>query len=137
MSVNRKLLTHLRKLVTRNNTKIYTYSGETIYFDLHITCIVKWNTATGVVTVQNGGWYSSTTKNRINEILNALKIPYQVYQHKWKWYWSEPRNSYDPKTNKQFEVVNVFDKKDMILSADKCYYMGNTVDFNLTPIAKS
>lgn len=40
----------------------------------------------GKVKIDNGGWCSKTTKNRINAILSALELPYSIVQKNYSWY---------------------------------------------------
>jgi len=40
----------------------------------------------GKVKIDNGGWYTPTTKKRINAILSALGLPYFIRQVQWEWY---------------------------------------------------
>ena len=40
----------------------------------------------GKVRIDNGGWWSKTTKNRINAILSALGLPFFIRQVQWEWY---------------------------------------------------
>lgn len=123
-----ELLHHLRKVVTKNNTEIEAYC-ESIHFTLHNTDIVVWNLESGVISVRNGGYYTCTTKNRINEILGSLKIPFFVHQYRHKWYISSHN---DPK-NQSFETVNVFKKENKQVIANKHQYWGDILDFSNNP----
>lgn len=72
---------------------IPTYETRISYSDFfdrldifyHDTAICKiWGS--GKVRIDNGGWWSKTTKKRINAILSALGLPYFIYQANWAWY---------------------------------------------------
>ena len=43
----------------------------------------------GKLKIDNGGWWSKTTKKRINAVLSALGLPYSIYQANWQWYLSD------------------------------------------------
>ena len=38
------------------------------------------------VILNNGGWYTSTTKRRMNQIAEALGFDFKVYQKNYNWY---------------------------------------------------
>lgn len=40
----------------------------------------------GKLKIDNGGWWSKTTKKRINAILMALGLPFFIRQVQWEWY---------------------------------------------------
>ncbi len=40
----------------------------------------------GKVKIDNGGWHTSTTKKRINAILNGLGLPFSIVQKNYSWY---------------------------------------------------
>lgn len=43
----------------------------------------------GVVRVTNGGWKTSSTKERINWLLGLLGIKWGISQRAFSWYWSK------------------------------------------------
>ena len=43
----------------------------------------------GKLKIDNGGWWSKTTKKRINAVLSAFGLPYSIYQANWQWYLSD------------------------------------------------
>ena len=46
----------------------------------------------GFVTMRTGGWFTNTTKNRINQVLSLLDVEYGIYQERGLWYVSDRRN---------------------------------------------
>ncbi len=59
---------------------------DTVYVILHSTIVVEYNRRSGDIRLNNGGWYTVTTKTCINEALRQLKYPGRVYQEKGEWY---------------------------------------------------
>ncbi len=93
----------LNKSKIANNTYLYrlyytnTPIGEyrrrqhTVEYDitmrLHGTDIVCWKPS-GAIVLKTGGWYSTTTKNRL-----AMVVP--IYQKNWAWYIGDGIPFYD------------------------------------------
>lgn len=48
------------------------------------TDIVKFNNKT--ITLTSGGYYTATTKTRMNQASNQFNLGYQVKQENYKWY---------------------------------------------------
>lgn len=67
------------KLIQRN-TRLYRESDEEIRLKLHQTDIIIFTPH--IITLNTGGWYSRTTKDRMNTYLKD----WHVYQHKHEWY---------------------------------------------------
>lgn len=63
-----------------NNTYAYIEHDGTVAIELHGTKVVRFFT-NGLVQLNTGGWYTSTTKDRINKFTNA-----GVYQRKGEWF---------------------------------------------------
>lgn len=76
-----------QRQVTKN-TRVYRYHDGTCHVDLHDTDVAVIHPATGKVTLNTGGWYTNTTKDRINQVLR--NTGYHVYQHDHRWYISGP-----------------------------------------------
>jgi len=38
------------------------------------------------VYLNSGGWYTTTTKVRMNQTMNVYGVPYQVYQKDYEWF---------------------------------------------------
>ena len=72
-------------------------SVETDYDDvtyvnmyLHGNCIAHKNLHTGEVSINNCGWESNTTKERLNGLIASIKgYKDTIYQKNWNWYWKE------------------------------------------------
>jgi len=56
----------------------------------HDTVVFRFYVDTGDVELDTGGWYSYTTKARLNQCLSACDIPATVYQH------TRPKRASDP-----------------------------------------
>ena len=63
-----------------NNTYAEILEDGSVGIVLHNTCVVKIHPDNSA-TLNTGGWYTSTTKDRINKY-----SPVRVYQKKGKWY---------------------------------------------------
>ena len=63
-----------------NNTYAYIEHDGTVAIELHGTKVVRFF-PNGLVQLNTGGWYTSTTKDRINKFTNA-----GVYQRKGEWF---------------------------------------------------
>lgn len=58
---------------------------DSIYIRLHNTDIIT-VTQRGIVTLNSGGWRTSTPKERLNSCLNKLNLPARVSQERGQWY---------------------------------------------------
>ena len=67
--------THKTSVVNDNNTLIVAY---------HNTPVVK-VTNTEII-LNTGGWYSATTKRRMNQASNSYGLGFAVYQVNFSWY---------------------------------------------------
>lgn len=63
-----------------NNTYAHILNDSTVAIRLHGTDVVSIH-PDNTVTLQTGGWQTSTTKDRINQY-----SPVKVYQRKYEWY---------------------------------------------------
>lgn len=53
----------------------------------HSTCVFRWDKKTDIVTLKTGGYFTSTTKTRINQCSAYwLANQFQVFQRKREWY---------------------------------------------------
>lgn len=50
----------------------------------HSTKVVIFNP--DLIVLDSGGWYSNTSKTRMNQASNTFKLGYQVFQQKHQWY---------------------------------------------------
>lgn len=84
----RELLAH----APNDQTSAKTWYGNGIRYETpngrkyqyHETIIVE--QSADQIRLNTGGWYTSTTKQRINEALSELQIPYRIYQKRGQWY---------------------------------------------------
>jgi hypothetical protein len=67
-----------------NNTYAEILQDGSIGIMLHSTYVVKIHTG-DTYTMQTGGWYTVTTKDRINQY-----VPGRVYQADGQWYYKHP-----------------------------------------------
>jgi len=74
-----------------NNTVVKRTEGGRIAVYLHRTPIIEYN-LDGVITLRSGGWRTSTTKQRINELMPA---GFGLHQAKHEWYVTTPRGQYE------------------------------------------
>ena len=68
--------THKTTIATDNNVLMVTY---------HNTIVVK-VTNNRYVTLNTGGWYTNTTKTRMNQASNQYGLRFSVYQVDFAWY---------------------------------------------------
>lgn len=71
-----------------HNTRLVRRPGY-IAVRHHYTDVVQY-WPDGRITLSTGGWYSTTTKQRINQFSDA-----GVYQQNWDWYLRDGRDYYD------------------------------------------
>jgi len=64
------------------------YDGNIGIVRLHNTNIVRYEEEEGgrVITLDSGGWNTTTTKKRMNEAFKALGLRIRVYQENYRWY---------------------------------------------------
>jgi len=81
--VSRKEVKEVYKLPCYE-TKIYKDDDGTYFFYFN-TCIAaaRYN---GSLAISCGGWYTATTKKRINKILDYYNIPWSIYQKDYVWH---------------------------------------------------
>jgi len=70
------------KFIANNTLMIHYKNGITAY-RLHNTDIIRINTSNGNITLNNGGYKTSTTKNRINQFTPSN---FYLYQKNHIWY---------------------------------------------------
>ena len=70
-----------------NNTYAEIMSDGSVGIILHGTCVVRIHPDNSA-TLNTGGWYSSTTKDRMNKY-----SPVRVYQCKGEWYLNNDENT--------------------------------------------
>jgi len=54
----------------------------TVYY--HDTPVVSFDD--NRIVLKNGGWYTATTRTRMNQVSNTYGLGYGVYQRNFKWY---------------------------------------------------
>ena len=93
----------LDKLREKIATRVYA-DDEGIYIIYHNTIIFNYNYKNHKVKLNTDGWYTRTTKERINQCFRTFLIDYLLYQQDYIWYIGNLKTG---------EVINF--KNDMIL----------------------
>lgn len=70
--------------VVGNNTRLVN-NGDSISLVLHTTAVLTWY-PNGDCIAATGGWYTRTTKDRINEY---APHGWRVFQRKHEWFWHQ------------------------------------------------
>ena len=70
--------------ISKNNTAIIHHTNGNISVILHSTEIVT--IKTDVIELNTGGYFTATTKTRMNQVSNEMGLGYQVYQKKGEWF---------------------------------------------------
>ena len=65
-------------------THIYSEVDGSIEIYYHDTCVVQFTPLK--ITLKTGGWYTNTTKTRMNQASSQFKLGYSVSQRKGNWY---------------------------------------------------
>lgn len=71
-----------------NNTYAEILPDGSVGITLHRTCVVRIH-EDGTYTLSNGGWLTSTTKDRINQY-----SPYRVFQKNYEWFVSKGEKTF-------------------------------------------
>ncbi len=97
--------------VGAHKTRIYTDSAGYVCVVYHSTAVVRFNN--DYIILDTGGYFSNTTKLRMNQASNQYHLGYKVYQSKHEWYVDYCGNTYH------------FDKNRMILINDGTRLVGD------------
>jgi len=62
---------------------VYGDGGSVIYRG---TKVFSFNPETGAVALDTGGWFTSTTKRRMNQAAAAFGLDFHVFQRKGSWF---------------------------------------------------
>ena len=72
---------------SNSNTKVdYNSNTNCSTVVLHKTAIAVYDHNTQALKLNTGGWYSVTTKSRLNAILQGLIVGASVFQKNFDWY---------------------------------------------------
>lgn len=69
----------------KDNTEVKTYSDCITKMFLHWNFIAEYNQRENKLWISNDSYYTNTTKERLNGILESLTY-YKLKQIKWVWY---------------------------------------------------
>ena len=80
-----------------NSNTFVTYNESTNCSTvvLHRTAIAVYDHNTNALKLNTGGWYSVTTKSRLNAILQGLMFGASVYQKNFDWFLSYNNQTHD------------------------------------------
>lgn len=70
--------------IGRTATKVAGDGEGNIEITYHATKVVIFNEE--LITLNSGGYYSNTTKTRMNQASNTFRLKFQVFQNKHEWY---------------------------------------------------
>lgn len=75
--------------VSNYATVIGTENGFN-FVQYHSTKIVQWND--DEIILDTGGWFTPTTKTKMNQVAHQFDLAFHVYQENGEWYVSQPNN---------------------------------------------
>ena len=90
-----------RAIVNRNNWSNsntfveYNSNTDCSTIVLHRTAIAVWDHKNQALKLNTGGWYSVTTKSRLNAILSELIAGARVFQRDFNWFLSYNNQTHD------------------------------------------
>ena len=90
-----------RAIVNRNNWSNsntfveYNSNTDCSTIVLHRTAIAVYDHKNEALKLNTGGWYSVTTKSRLNAILDEVMYGAKVFQKNWDWYLSYNNQTVD------------------------------------------
>ncbi len=67
----------------KGNTTVYTRE-DMMRVRFHYTDVVSWNDKE--IILNTGGWFSATTKTRMNQASRQFDLGYSVYSKDYQWY---------------------------------------------------
>lgn len=78
--------TALKRLLATSvrETERFGDNGNTTLVQYHDTVVVRFDNKT--VFLQTGGWFTATTKNRMNQASREFDLGYHVYQKGGRWF---------------------------------------------------
>ena len=77
-------VTYNKHAITKNNTRVFV-DGVKWKVTLHDTTIFCMDMARGVISLDTGGWFTVTTKRRMNEAFKAFGLNQRVVQVDGYW----------------------------------------------------
>jgi len=77
-------------LKRKKHTKVYTDEDGIINVVYHNTVVISIDQKKLKITLNNGGWKTNTTKNRINQAAREYNLGFKIHQINYAWYvWTE------------------------------------------------
>ena len=60
------------------------HDGDMRYTQYHATRVVEWTPSE--INLNTGGWFTQTTRNRMNQTANEFSLGFYVYQKAGEWF---------------------------------------------------
>ena len=70
-------------MIGTHKTEVLTENGVT-YVKYHNTRVVAFSE--NAITLDTGGWFTPTTKTRMNQTSGAFGLGFRVYQKNYEWF---------------------------------------------------
>lgn len=84
-ALRNKLRSKRSTWVLSENTELWGDMVDVVYHNTTVAS-VKWVEGRVRAMLNTGGWYTPTTKDRINTVLRVAGIPATVYQREYQWF---------------------------------------------------
>lgn len=85
-----------QKRLGKRATTVHAENGTTVV-TYHSTPIVTFDGKR--VILNTGGWFTATTKTRMNQAACQFGLPYSVHQEKFRWFVDTPEGTKEFKEN--------------------------------------
>ena len=72
------------EIIGAHKTSVFTDDDNFTKVIYHSTCVVSFNR--NIIVLNTGGWYSCTTKKRMNQASEQFNLGYRVTKRKGIWY---------------------------------------------------
>jgi len=71
--------------------------NEVLSVVYHSTEVVKFDRKSKMLTLDTGGYFSNTTKTRMNQTSNQFDLGFQVYQKNFEWFvdWKDQTHKFE------------------------------------------
>ena len=98
------------KRIGKHKTKVWEYSDgskSVVYHDTEIVTVYN----DGRIRLNTGGYFTVTTKRRMNQAASQFGLDYRVYQKNFQWYvWCPTTNKVAPFESNSIEINDNFFK---------------------------
>ena len=86
----------------RQNMEV-TANDNGVYLKLHGNVIAGRDRENGAVYISNCGWFTNTTKMRLNYLLYMYNSPFKIAQKNWLWYLG--KDQWDGRSTNIYELA--------------------------------